>query len=70
MKVRKEIITKPCDKCGKEFKVTGTIRISSSNPWHVYNTSKRPWQDRRRLRLCETHFKEFETKLRKLIYEY
>ena len=70
MKVRKEIITHKCDKCGREFEVTGTIKFSSSNPWHLYRGSGRPWQDRNRLRLCKKHFKEFEAKLRKLIYEY
>lgn len=70
MKARTEPITHPCDKCGGEHKVTGTIRFSSSNPWKLYNESRRPWQDRNRLRLCKKHFIEFESKLRKLIYDY
>lgn len=70
MKIKKEPITYPCDKCGGEHKITGTVNINSSNPWHLYKTSKRPFQYRNRVRLCKKHFAEFNTKLCKLIYDY
>lgn len=70
MKTKKKPITFLCDKCHKEFKVTGAIKMHSTNPWHLYETSKRSWINIESLRLCKKHFKEFETKLRKLIKEY
>lgn len=70
MKIKKELITYSCDKCGGEHKVTGTVNINSSDPWHLYKGSKRPFQYRNRIRLCKKHYKEFNAKLRKLICDY
>ena len=70
MKTKKKVITHTCSKCGKEFKVTGTVRINTTNPWHLYQGSKKSWRNIDSLRLCKKHFKEFQAKLRKLIREY
>lgn len=70
MKIKKKPITYLCDKCGGEYKTTGIIRVNSWNPWNVYLGSKRPMQCNSKLRLCKKHFKEFNAKINKLIYDY
>jgi hypothetical protein len=70
MKARKIIIKNTCDKCSKDFAVTGKIQVTTYNPWQRYNKSNLPIRDYRKVVLCKKHFKEFQQKINKLITEY
>lgn len=70
MKIKNKRQHQICTKCGKEVHVTGSIRISVTNPWHVYRGSGRPWRYNKHARLCKKHFNEFRRKLDKLILDY
>lgn len=70
MRIKKEPVTYVCDKCGGKHVAIGIIRVSSWDPWNVYRGSGRPMQHKSRLRLCKKHFKEFNAKINKLIYDY